>query len=396
MPTAYSSWLSTLSSNIPSALSSLSTSQSLDPTVLRGITAQFASQLDMLQNGVGQVEIIMTMLSGQGNAGIQLAIQHAWSRGEIVIQSKDAFQYPTINPNYLSNGWDVDIMNAGIKYLKKVGSTAPMSSYFKSENAGTSGLTTDDAINNYVANSIATEYHPIGTCSMLPLDMGGVVDTTLRVYGTANVRVIDASVMPIHVTAHTMAPAYAIAEYGADIVKMVNWPIPLPVTSTSSSVDAGATGGSATGEAAKSTGLSQNVRTIVVASTVAVGGAIILLALLIWARRRRGGKKPGAGVKGEVSSTKGGYEPSYIVDNHVPMQNLSQSSLGAPIVPYKADPRGSKYDYRMSASTMDTAQLHTASPLHEQQYLREHDQFDAPGSPGYVPRLGYNPYTPEA
>ncbi|KAG8768224.1 hypothetical protein FRC12_005697 [Ceratobasidium sp. 428] len=396
MPTAYSSWLSTLSSNIPSALTSLSTSQSLDPTVLKGITAQFASQLDMLQNGVGQVEIIMTMLSGQGNAGIQLAIQHAWSRGEVVIQSKDAFQYPTINPNYLSNGWDVDIMNAGIKYLKKVGSTAPMSSYFKSENAGTSGLTTDDAINNYVANSIATEYHPIGTCSMLPLDMGGVVDTTLRVYGTANVRVIDASVMPIHVTAHTMAPAYAIAEYGADIVKMANWPIPPPVTSTSSSVDAGATGGSAVGEAAKSTGLSQNVRTIVVASTVAVGGAIILLALLIWARRRRGDKKPGAGVKGEIGSTKGGYEPSYIVDNHVPMQNLSQSSLGAPIVPYKADPRGSKYDYRMSASTMDTAQLHTATPLHEQQYLREHDQFDAPGSPGYVPRLGYNPYTPEA
>ncbi|KAG9077820.1 hypothetical protein FRC06_008688, partial [Ceratobasidium sp. 370] len=78
-----------------------------------------------------------------------------------------------------------------------------------------------------------------------------------------------------------------------------------------------------------------------------------------------------------------------------PMHNLSQSSLGTPVVPYKADHRGSKYDYRMSASTMDTAQLHATTPLHEHQYLREHDHFDAPSSPGYVPQLGYNPHTPE-
>ncbi|KAG8734908.1 hypothetical protein FRC10_011222 [Ceratobasidium sp. 414] len=388
MPTTYTSWISTLSSQIPSALSSLSTAQSLDATVLKGITSQFAIQLDMLQNGVGQLEVIMTMLSGQGSAGIQVAQQHAWSRGALVIGSKDAFTYPSINPNYLSNGWDVDIFNAGIKYLRKLGSTAPMSTYFKSENAGTSAATTDAAINTYVANSIATEYHPIGTCSMLPLDMGGVVDTTLRVYGTANVRVVDASVMPIHVTAHTMAPTYAIAEYGADIVKMANWPVPPPpATSTSSSAEAS---GTATNAVTTSSGMSHNVRTIVIATTVAVGGVIILLALLIWARRRRDSKKLGPGA----GSAKGGYEQSYVVDNHMPMHNLSQSSLGAPVAPYKTDHRGSKYDHRMSASTMDTAQLHATTPLHEQQYLREHDQFDAPSSPGYAPRLAYNPHTP--
>jgi choline dehydrogenase len=98
MPTTSTTWLSTLSSQIPSALSSLSTSQSLDATVLKGITAQFATQLDMLQNGEGQLEIIMTMLSGAGSAGIQLALQHAWSRGEVAIGSASAFDYPTINP----------------------------------------------------------------------------------------------------------------------------------------------------------------------------------------------------------------------------------------------------------------------------------------------------------
>jgi choline dehydrogenase len=113
---------------------------------------------------------------------------------------------------------------------------------------------------------------------MLPLDMGGVVDTTLHVYGTANVRVIDASVMPIHVTAHVMASAYAIAEYGADIVKMAYWPVPA-VSSTSTSAAAGATNGSGSAEnaATESTGLTPNQRTIVIATTVAVGGALAIL-----------------------------------------------------------------------------------------------------------------------
>jgi len=43
---------------------------------------------------------------------------------------------------------------------------------------------------------------------MLPRDSGGVVDTNLVVYGTKNVRVVDASIMPLQVSAHLMAPAY--------------------------------------------------------------------------------------------------------------------------------------------------------------------------------------------
>lgn len=98
MGTNADTWISSVSSQLSSALSTLSTSQSLDSTVLKGITAQFNTQLDLLKNGVGQVEIIMTMLAGAGNAGIQVAQQHAWSRGSIVINSSNAFDYPVINP----------------------------------------------------------------------------------------------------------------------------------------------------------------------------------------------------------------------------------------------------------------------------------------------------------
>lgn len=40
----------------------------------------------------------------------------------------------------------------------------------------------------------------------------GVVDPNLRVYGTSNLRIVDASIMPLIIGAHLQATVYAIAE----------------------------------------------------------------------------------------------------------------------------------------------------------------------------------------
>lgn len=54
---------------------------------------------------------------------------------------------------------------------------------------------------------------------MLPRDKGGVVDNQCKVYGTTNVRVVDASIFPTHVQGNIVSLVYAVAEKASDIIK---------------------------------------------------------------------------------------------------------------------------------------------------------------------------------
>lgn len=54
---------------------------------------------------------------------------------------------------------------------------------------------------------------------MLPRENGGVVNTELKVYGTKNVRVVDASVLPFQLCGHLMSTLYAVAEKASDLIK---------------------------------------------------------------------------------------------------------------------------------------------------------------------------------
>lgn len=54
---------------------------------------------------------------------------------------------------------------------------------------------------------------------MMPKELGGVVDNRLKVYGTANVRVVDASILPFQVSGHLTSTLYAVSEKAADIIK---------------------------------------------------------------------------------------------------------------------------------------------------------------------------------
>lgn len=71
----------------------------------------------------------------------------------------------------------------------------------------------------WVWNNYAPVAHPIGSAAMMKRSLGGVVDAHLKVYDTANVRVVDASVMPLQISAHLSSTIYGIAEKAADMIK---------------------------------------------------------------------------------------------------------------------------------------------------------------------------------
>jgi choline dehydrogenase len=54
---------------------------------------------------------------------------------------------------------------------------------------------------------------------MMSKDLGGVVDPQLKVYGTSNLRIIDASVIPVQMSGHPTAALYALAERASQMIK---------------------------------------------------------------------------------------------------------------------------------------------------------------------------------
>lgn len=70
----------------------------------------------------------------------------------------------------------------------------------------------EDAINQVINNGIRTEFHPSKTLAMLPLKLGGVVDSHLRVWGTQNLRVVDAGIFTVIPATHLQAVVYGVAE----------------------------------------------------------------------------------------------------------------------------------------------------------------------------------------
>ena len=80
-----------------------------------------------------------------------------------------------------------------------------------------SALNDDAAIVDFIRETGETLYHPTSTCRMGKVGEG-VVDHELKVHGIANLRVVDASVMPKIVSGNTQAPTIMIAEKAADII----------------------------------------------------------------------------------------------------------------------------------------------------------------------------------
>jgi choline dehydrogenase len=133
------------------------------------------------------------------------------SVGRIYLRSADPREAPAIDPMYLSNEDDVAPMREGLKVVWKLLESKAFDAY-----RGKAVYEKQDTA-SYVRAHAETLYHPVGTCKM-GQDDSAVVDASLRVYGVAGLRVVDASVMPGIVRGNTNAPVMMIAEKAARMI----------------------------------------------------------------------------------------------------------------------------------------------------------------------------------
>jgi choline dehydrogenase len=140
------------------------------------------------------------------------------SRGEIMITSANPDAAPAIRPNYLDAQTDRETLIAGVRLLRKLSLAEAFKLFRGLEIRPGDDVVTDDEILDYLRQSAATMYHPVGTCRM-GSDDEAVVDPQLRVRGVDGLRVVDASIMPTLISGNTNAPTIMIAEKAADLIR---------------------------------------------------------------------------------------------------------------------------------------------------------------------------------
>jgi choline dehydrogenase len=155
--------------------------------------------------------------TGNG-AGLGMTLICPHSRGNVQLQSPDPEDRPLIDPNYLSDTRDIATFIRGYRITERIMAQPVLKPYLKKRFMPPPGVETKPAVIDYIREWAQSLYHPVGTCKMGQGD-AAVVDNQLAVYGVDNLRVVDASIMPVIVRGNTNAPAMMIAEKAAELIQ---------------------------------------------------------------------------------------------------------------------------------------------------------------------------------
>jgi len=146
--------------------------------------------------------------------------QRPESKGYVRARSSSPFDQPIIQSNYLAEEMDRRVLLGGLKLARKLLASKPLQPYYDYEDFPGPDIQTDDELLGAAKERGTTTFHPMGTCRMAPrTDPTAVVDDQLRVHGLEGLRVIDASVMPMMLSANLNAATMMIGEKGADMIR---------------------------------------------------------------------------------------------------------------------------------------------------------------------------------
>ncbi|OQD60519.1 hypothetical protein PENPOL_c022G01472 [Penicillium polonicum] len=140
--------------------------------------------------------------------------------GEVTLNSADPLQQPNINLNYFNNDLDIIALREGIRFTYDVLKNGPgFKDIIEDEYPWEMPLHDDKLMKMAVLDRSQTSFHLCGTARLSKNIQQGVVDPNLKVHGIKNLRVIDASVIPVIPDCRIQNSVYMVGEKGADAIK---------------------------------------------------------------------------------------------------------------------------------------------------------------------------------
>ena len=146
------------------------------------------------------------------------AVMSSTSRGTVKLASSDSSALPVVDNNWLATEYDQAVLRSAARLTHKIMSTPAAQKFIVGETPPKaykpiSLATTDAELDERFREGLFNFSHPGGTAAM-----GKVVDTDCRVMGLKNLRVVDASIMPVSIGAHLQAGLYGVAERAAAMI----------------------------------------------------------------------------------------------------------------------------------------------------------------------------------
>ncbi|PWY70338.1 GMC oxidoreductase [Aspergillus sclerotioniger CBS 115572] len=151
-------------------------------------------------------------------ATIVFADAAPFSRGQITLAGPNMTTPPIIDPQWLSNSTDMEVMVNAVKRSRQIwAELAELGVADPEEYLPGNNVTTNEQIRDFLRKNTITFSHASSTCKMgRKDDPMAVLDSSARVYGVRGLRVVDASSFPFLPPGLPQSTVYAFAEKIAD------------------------------------------------------------------------------------------------------------------------------------------------------------------------------------